>query len=89
MTSAHADVITANILAEIIVELAPALAHHLAPDGILIASGILADKADLVDDALCAVGLRVIETTREEDWLVMVGKSRESTVNRRVFSDDC
>jgi ribosomal protein L11 methyltransferase len=65
------DLITANILAETIAELAPALAHHLAPAGILIASGILVDKAALVQEAFPLNDLSLIETMQEEDWLVM------------------
>ena len=67
----RADVITANILAEVIVELAPALAFHLAPGGVLIASGILADKAELIAAVLQSEGLHVLATTREDDWVAI------------------
>lgn len=72
------DVITANIFADTIAELAPALEQHLALSGVLIASGILVERARLVEDALRAVGIRVAEQAQEEDWLVMVGKRRET-----------
>jgi len=72
---ADAESAVAGVLADCGIErgweLAPALAHYLAPSGTLIASGILADKAILVENALQTVGLRVIETLQEEDWLVM------------------
>ena len=71
-----AGLITANLLAETIDQLALSFAHHLAPHGILIASGILADKAKVVLDALGAADMDVMETTREEDWLVMVATKR-------------
>jgi ribosomal protein L11 methyltransferase len=70
----QAGLIVANILAETIAQLAPSFARHLAPNGCLIASGILADKADLANDALRAAGLEIVETLREEDWLVLVAK---------------
>jgi ribosomal protein L11 methyltransferase len=70
----RADIIAANLLAEVIADLAPALAYHLAPGGVLISSGILADQAEGVAHALHEAGLGVIETTREEDWLVIVGE---------------
>ncbi len=79
--SAHADLVVANILAEVIADLSPALAHHLAPDGVLIASGILADRADRVEHAWREMGISVVETMPEEDWLVMVGTSRQSPVD--------
>ncbi len=78
------DLVTANILAETIAELARALRHQLAPNGILIASGILVEKGELVKAALRQVELRVIESMQESDWLALVAtKSQESTVNSR------
>ena len=70
------DLICINILAEVIVELAPALAAALRPDGIVIASGILDFKADDVADALNAVGIEIVEKKQEEDWIALVGKKR-------------
>lgn len=70
----NAGLIVANLLAEIIVGLAPALAHNMVPNGILIASGILAYKEDVVNEALALAGLQVIETTREEDWIAVITK---------------
>jgi ribosomal protein L11 methyltransferase len=72
--SVNADIIAANILAEIIAELAPALTHHLKPEGLLVASGILADKRHLVAEAMPPVGLELIEEQQEDDWLVMVAR---------------
>ncbi len=71
---ANADVIMGNLLAEIVAELAPALSHHLARSGVLIASGILVQKAGLVESALRDAGLAVVETRPEEDWLVMLAR---------------
>lgn len=73
------DLICINILAEVIVELAPALAAALRPDGIIIASGILESKADDVGDALNAVGITLIEKKQEEDWVALVGKREDET----------
>jgi ribosomal protein L11 methyltransferase len=73
----RADIVVANILAEVIAELSPALAHHLAPGAILIASGILAERAEMVSEAWHAAGISLIETWPEEDWLLMVGKGQE------------
>lgn len=71
------DLICINILAEVIVELAPALAAALRPGGVVIASGILDFKADDVADALDTVGIAIIEKNQEEDWVTLVGKKRE------------
>jgi ribosomal protein L11 methyltransferase len=70
------DLICINILAEVICDLAPALASALHSQGIVIASGILAFKADDVVEAFAAVGISVIEKTQEEDWVALVGKKK-------------
>ncbi|MEW5718790.1 MAG: 50S ribosomal protein L11 methyltransferase [Chloroflexota bacterium] len=70
------DLICINILAEVIVELASALAAALRPGGIVIASGILDFKADDVADALNRVGIEIIEKKQEEDWVALVGKKK-------------
>jgi ribosomal protein L11 methyltransferase len=52
------DVVVANILANTLVELAPALAAKVAPGGALLLSGILAGQEDEVRAAAEAAGLR-------------------------------
>lgn len=68
------DLIVANILAETIAALTPALIPYLAPEGRLIVSGILAEKADMVRLAWAAAGVAVLEETREEDWVALAGE---------------
>ena len=70
----HGDLICINILAEVIVELAPALAAAMNVQGIIIASGILDFKADDAADALNAVGIAIVEKKQEEDWVAIVGR---------------
>ncbi|MBI5031749.1 MAG: 50S ribosomal protein L11 methyltransferase [Chloroflexi bacterium] len=72
------DLICINILAEVICELAPALASALHSEGIVIASGILATKADDVVEAFDAVEIDVIEKTQEEDWVAIIGQKLKS-----------
>jgi len=62
----------ANILAEVIIALAHALADALAAGGTLVASGIIGDKGDMVTDALTAAGLVVAERREENDWLALI-----------------
>lgn len=66
------DVVCANIFADTIAELAPALVQHLKTSGVLIASGILVERAHLVENAMQAQSLDLVEKLREQDWLVMV-----------------
>ena len=61
--------VLANLVAAVLVELAPRLAAHLAPGGTLLASGIIAPRADETIGALGAAGLGV-ETRRDDgEWV--------------------
>jgi ribosomal protein L11 methyltransferase len=66
------DLIVANIIARVIAALAPDLAATLAPAGLLIASGIIAEREDEVVAALAAVGLSALERQQEGDWVALV-----------------
>ncbi len=65
------DVVLANIIARVIVDLAADLAASLEPGGVLVASGIIDEREEEVASALEAVGLSV-ETRRRGDWRAMV-----------------
>ena len=73
------DMVVANIFADTIAELAPAMMSHLKQDGIFIGSGILVERAHLVENALSAQNMELIDRRQEEDWLVMVYK-RDSAI---------
>jgi ribosomal protein L11 methyltransferase len=59
----------ANLVAVVLVELAPRLAAHLAPGGTLLASGIVSDRAAEVASALAAAGLRLDERIDDGEWV--------------------
>ena len=62
------DVVVANILADIIIPMAPALAKTMKPGAIVITSGIIDFKEQEVADALKAVGLTIIESNAQGEW---------------------
>ena len=62
------DVAVANIVARVIVELAPALAGALAPGGRLIASGIIGEREAETRAALEASGARIAGVRAMGDW---------------------
>jgi ribosomal protein L11 methyltransferase len=64
------DVVLANLLAPIIVELADDLVASLAPGGTLIASGLLADRWEPTIAALAP--LQVARTRTDEGWVGVV-----------------
>jgi len=68
------DVICANIVASIIVEMAPLFHSCLKNGARLIASGILSERENEVKSALEKAGFSVIESKEEEDWLVILAE---------------
>jgi ribosomal protein L11 methyltransferase len=62
------DVAVANIIARVIVELAPALAASLVPGGRLIVSGIIGEREPEAAAALVAADLSVESTRAMGDW---------------------
>ncbi len=63
------DIAVANILADVLVLLAPAVASHVKPGGIYIMSGILAGQEEAVTEAVEAAGFRVLEITGQGEWV--------------------
>lgn len=61
-------VVVANILAEVIIELAGDLARLLVPGGVLVASGIIAPRGPAVVAELRGAGLVTGEPAVEEGW---------------------
>lgn len=59
------DLVLANIVADVILGLAPAVRPLLAPGGVFLCSGVIAERGAEVEAALAAAGLRV-ETRRED-----------------------
>lgn len=71
----QADIVVANIIAKVIIEMAPDLAAKVKPGGILIASGIIQDRAAEVRAALESAGLKFIAQRVEADWVALVLRS--------------
>ncbi|MBE6541876.1 MAG: 50S ribosomal protein L11 methyltransferase [Ruminococcaceae bacterium] len=62
------NVVVANIVADIIIRLAPDVGDYLAENGVFIVSGIIEERAHEVLDALDAAGYRVDEERYENGW---------------------
>jgi ribosomal protein L11 methyltransferase len=63
--------VLANLVAALLVDLAPRLAAHLASGGVLVASGIIAERADEVIEGLGAAGLAVSERRDDGEWVAL------------------
>jgi len=72
----HYDVVLVNIVADVIIGLAPVLPSFLSEGSILICSGILDTRLADVTAALAQAGLTVIDTFAQEDWRCISAKRR-------------
>ncbi len=61
----------ANLVAALLVDLAPLLAARVAPGGRLVAGGIVAGRAVEVIEAFGDVGLAVTEKREDGDWAAL------------------
>ena len=68
------DIVVANILADVLVELTPVIVNQLKPGGIYITSGIIDDKEQTVVDAAKAAGLEVLSVTYQGEWVCVTAK---------------
>jgi len=63
------ELVLANLVASVLVELAPRLAAHTAPGGTLLASGIIAPRAGEVVSALASVGFAERARLDDGEWV--------------------
>jgi ribosomal protein L11 methyltransferase len=61
--------VVANLVAAVLVELAPRLSAHLSSGGVLLASGIIGPRAGEVIDAMASVGLAVGARRDADEWV--------------------
>ena len=66
------DIVTANIVADVIISLAPHVRRYMAGDGVFICSGILDSRRDEVRAALRANGFTVTDALEEDEWRAFV-----------------
>lgn len=69
-----ADIVVANILAEIICILTDDVKRVMKDGGVFITSGIIHDRVDMVCEKLESTGFEVIEKNRDGEWNCIVAK---------------
>jgi ribosomal protein L11 methyltransferase len=72
---APADVVIANILANVLVDLAPTISSLVEPGGQLVLSGILADQADDVVQAY-AGSVKFAPRIERDGWVLLHGMAQ-------------
>ena len=66
------DLVVANIIARVLIDLAPALARAVLAGGTLILGGIIDVKEQAVRGAFLATGLVLSRRDQQEDWVALV-----------------
>lgn len=68
------DIVAANILADVLVQLTPVVVNQLKTGGVYITSGIIDDKEQTVVDAVKAAGLEVLDVTYQGEWVCVTAR---------------
>lgn len=63
------DIVVANILADVIIPMAPVIPARLKKDGIFITSGIIDFKENEVKEAIEQAGFEVLEINHQGEWV--------------------
>ena len=72
----RAGLVTANLIADLVIRLLPDLGAHLETGGALLASGIIESRAQEVREAAETAGFFVAEDHEEKEWHAMVIRRR-------------
>ena len=68
------DIVTANILADVLVPLTPVIVAQMKKGAYYITSGILDVKEEVVVEAVKAAGLTVVEVTHQGEWVSVTAR---------------
>jgi len=68
------DIVVANILADVIIPMAPVIPARLKKGGIFITSGIIDFKEQEVKEALGKAGFEILETNYQGEWVNITAK---------------
>ena len=68
----EADIIVANLMADLVMKLAPAAFDHLKHGGLFISSGILDIKEEVVAKAVESAGFDILEILEDGEWRAII-----------------
>ena len=68
------DIVTANILADVLIPLTPVIVNQMKKGAYYITSGILDVKEEVVVEAVKAAGLTVVEVTHQGEWVSITAR---------------
>ena len=70
----RADIVVANLMAEMVVMLISSVKEHMLPDGVFISSGILVEKKDMVIEALDKAGFETVKVMKKGEWCAILAR---------------
>ena len=68
------DIVLANIVADVIIALAPAAKKYMKDGGVFITSGIISERAEEVKQAICDTGFEIMSERSKKDWVSITCK---------------
>lgn len=68
------DIVTANILADVLVPLTPVIVNQMKKGAYYITSGILDVKEEVVVEAVKDAGLQLVEVTHQGEWVSVTAR---------------
>ena len=68
------DIVTANILADVLIPLTPVIVNQMKKGAYYITSGILDVKEEVVVEAVKAAGLTGVEVTHQGEWVSVTAR---------------
>ncbi|MBO4902918.1 MAG: 50S ribosomal protein L11 methyltransferase [Lachnospiraceae bacterium] len=71
------DIVTANILTEVLTPLTPQIKKHLKPGGIYITSGIIDDKEETMRNVLQQNGFEILDVAHQGEWVGITARKPE------------
>ncbi|MCQ2544902.1 MAG: 50S ribosomal protein L11 methyltransferase [Clostridia bacterium] len=72
-----ADIVVANLMHNLVMELAPSARKHLAKEGIFISSGILIEKKEQVAKAIKDAKFEILEIPEDGEWCAIIAKPKK------------
>lgn len=69
-----ADIVVANLMADLVKMLSKDVKRHLKEGGYYISSGILEEKKDSVIEAIEECGFEIVEIFAEDEWVAIVAR---------------
>ena len=74
------DLVCANILAETVIDLIPAVGRVLGPGGLFVCSGIITARRPAVEETLRCHDFKLIDAMAEEEWACLAAVAGEGAV---------